>query len=106
MQLQSLEDEKQEHQDQFLNHGDFLIDITQELQSDLKANDKMLATFQKNEHSKKESRNKGPFPKQKEEKAKKRLASKIGNKKFCTTCKMGGHWNDKCWRLHLELQSK
>jgi septal ring factor EnvC (AmiA/AmiB activator) len=47
MQLQYLEDEKQELQDQLVSHEEFLMGIIQELESELQAKDKMLAQFHK-----------------------------------------------------------
>ena len=70
------------------------------------AKDKMLVEFHKVEHSKKEVRSKGHFPKWKEENAKKKFLLKNENKNFYTHCEISGHWNDKCWKLHPELRSK
>jgi hypothetical protein len=50
MHIQTLEMEKQELQDQMDSHGELLIGIIQELESELQAKDQMLAQLNKVEH--------------------------------------------------------
>jgi hypothetical protein len=54
MQLQYLEDEKQELQDRLVSHEELLMGIIQELESELQAKDKMLEQLNKSEEVEKE----------------------------------------------------
>ena len=95
MKLKYLEDEKQDLQDWLLCHGEFLMGIIQEFQSELQAKYKMLVTFHKVEHFEKEARSEGNFPKRKEDNGKKSLLFKNGNKNSYTHCDRSGHWIEK-----------
>jgi hypothetical protein len=56
--------------------------------------------------SKNEESYKDHFPRQNEKSSKKGSLSKKVDSNYCAHCEISGHWIDKCWKIHTQLNPR